>query len=112
MSLCFIETAVFTRRVSALGLEDDLRRLQLDLVKDPLAGDTDAGTGGLRKVRMADGVRRKGKRGGSRVHYLYLAKHDVVYLLFVYTKDESAALTATQKRELKKISEAIRAEWL
>ena len=27
--LCFVETTVFTKRISALGLEDSLRRLQL-----------------------------------------------------------------------------------
>jgi hypothetical protein len=63
--LTFIETTVFTRRVTALGLEDSLQLLQLELLADPEAGDVEPGTGGLRKIRMRDPGRGKGKRGGA-----------------------------------------------
>src|SRR5437667_10691403 len=59
----FVETSVFTKRLARLGLEDALRGLQLELLENPTAGDLDPGTGGLRKVRMADPTRGKGKRG-------------------------------------------------
>lgn len=111
MILYFIETRVFTKRISALGLEENLRELQNALVDDPDAGDVDAGTGGLRKVRMRDRRRSKGKRSGARVHYLYLEAHSVVYLLFVYGKNERTTLTAWEKKELKAVVEAIRSEW-
>lgn len=111
MILCFIETRRFTKRITALGLEENLRELQDTLAKDPLAGDMDAGTGGLRKVRMRDRRRTKGKRSGARVHYLYLEAHSVVYLLFVYGKNERATLTAREKKELKALVDAIRSEW-
>lgn len=97
--------------MTALGLEAALRALQDDLLKNPLIGDTDAGTGGLRKVRMPDPTRRKGKRGGARVHYLYLAAHDVIYLLFVYGKDDQETLSAEQKRQLKAVADAIKDAW-
>ena len=111
MSLYFVESTVFTRRVTSLGLESALRALQDELLKDPLVGDTDAGTGGLRKVRMPDPSRRKGKRGGARVHYLYLAAHDVIYLLFVHGKDDQETLSAAQKKNLKAMADAIKAAW-
>lgn len=76
MGLEFVEAKVFTKRVAALGLENQLRELQLDLVANPEAGTVDPGTGGLRKVRMADPARGKGKRGGARVHYLLLTHKD------------------------------------
>ena len=60
-------------------------------------GDLDAGTGGLRKVRVPDPSRSKGKRSGARVHYLHLADSAVVYRLYVYSKDELATLSAAQK---------------
>ena len=41
--LTFIETTVFTRRVTALGLEDSLQLLQLELLADPEAGDVEPG---------------------------------------------------------------------
>lgn len=68
----FVETSAFTWRVVSLDLEGSLRSLQLELAANPLKGKLDPGTGGLRKVRMADPGRGKGKRGGARVHYLWL----------------------------------------
>lgn len=70
----FVETSLFTRLVEQHGLEASLRDLQLALVQNPDAGDVDPGTGGLRKVRMPDPVRNKGKRGGARVHFLWLPR--------------------------------------
>ena len=70
--MVFVETSVFTKRIVRLGLDDALRGLQLELLENPTAGDLDPGTGGLRKVRMPDPTRGKGKRGGGRVHYLWL----------------------------------------
>ena len=101
--LTFIETTAFTKRLSALGLKGSLRDLQLALLDDPDAGDVEPGTGGLRKVRLADPTRGKGKRGGARVHYLWLAHKSVIYLLYVYSKDEASTLTAEQKRHLRAI---------
>ena len=52
-----------------------------------------------------------GKRGGARVHYLYLPRHDVIYLLYVYVKREADSLRADQKRALKGMAAALAAEW-
>lgn len=111
MRLLFVETGVFTRRIQALGLESELRGLQGLLVQTPDAGALDPGTGGLRKVRMGDSARGIGKRGGARVHYLWLPEHSVVYLMFVYTKGELDTLKPDQKRPLRAAVEAIKAEW-
>ncbi len=111
MILIFVETTIFTRRVQHLGLESGLQELQVQLCANPLRGDLDPGTGGLRKLRVADASRGKGKRGGARVHYLYLPDNSVVYLLFVYGKDDVAKLSASQKQQLKRLANAIRAEW-
>ena len=61
--LTFVETTAFTKRLAALGLEESLRELQLALLENPEAGDVEPGTGGLRKVRLGDPTRGKGKRG-------------------------------------------------
>lgn len=76
------------------------------------AGDLDPGTGGLRKVRMADPTRGKGKRGGARVHYLWLPNRDMIYLLFAYSKDEDSTLSEQQKRALRAVVEGIKKERL
>ena len=106
--LTFVETTVFTKRVTALGVEESLRLLQHELLLNPEAGDVEPGTGGLRKIRMGDPGRGKGKRGGARVHYLWLKHRDRIYLIFVYGKNESATLTAEQKRQLQQIANQIR----
>jgi hypothetical protein len=108
--MVFVETDVFSRRIARLGLETALRDLQLALQQHPEAGDLDPGTGGLRKVRMPDPDRHKGKRGGARVHYLWVPHHQLVYLVFVYAKGEVETLTEEQKRRLRMIVGAIRTE--
>lgn len=70
----------------------------------------DPGTGGLRKVRIADPRRGKGKRGGARVHYLFLAHQSLFYMLFVYGKDEADKLTSEQKKTLRATVLAIKRE--
>jgi hypothetical protein len=106
--LTFVETDLFTKRVIALGLEESLRMLQEELLANPEAGDVEPGTGGLRKIRVRDPARGKGKRGGARVHYLWLKHRDLIYLIFVYGKNESEKLTAGQKRQLQQIATQIR----
>jgi hypothetical protein len=108
--LIFVETGVFTKRVARLGLEEALRELQKELLQNPLGGDLDPGTGGLRKVRIPDPGRGKGKRGGARVHYLWLPHVERIYLLFVYSKDEGDTLSHEQKKALKSVVEAIKGE--
>ena len=49
MNLWFVETLVFTRHTERLGLEADLRRLQQELLENPLAGDLDSGRAGCGK---------------------------------------------------------------
>jgi mRNA-degrading endonuclease RelE of RelBE toxin-antitoxin system len=106
----FVETALFTSRIGRLGLEDAIRDLQLTINANPTVGAVDAGTGGLRKVRMADPGRGKGKRGGARVHYLLVPQRQRVYLVIVYSKDEDDVLSPAQKRRLRPLVEALKQE--
>ena len=108
MHVTFVEAKVFTDRVTRMGLEETVRALQSELLMAPEAGDLDPGTGGLRKIRMADPRRGKGKRSGSRVHYLWLPRVRRIYLLFVYGKDEASTLTRSQKQALTAMSRAIK----
>jgi hypothetical protein len=110
VKLVFVETAVFSRRIQRLGLEEDLRELQLALLENPRAGRLDPGTGGLRKVRMSAASRSKGKSGGARVHYLYLPHVGRIYLIFIYSKNEDPTLSPDQKRELSGVVASIKTE--
>jgi hypothetical protein len=83
---------------------DDLgyRRLQKALLDNPEISDVMAATGGFRKLRWQDPRRGKGKRGGLRVIYYYMAADRQIRFFTIYDKDELADLSADKKRALKK----------
>ena len=71
----FKEVPAFTEKWQALGLNDeDLRILENILLKNPKAGDTISGTGGLRKIRIP--MEDTGKRSGGRVIYIDIEIRD------------------------------------
>lgn len=101
----FFETSVFTRRVTALLMDDEYAALQQVLVENPKAGDLIPGSGGLRKLRW--GLEGRGKRGGARVIYYHMVSRDQFYMLLIYGKNEQDDLSADQLRVLKRAVEAI-----
>jgi hypothetical protein len=105
MRKTFIELAEFTAWVRSYLTDDSLDAIQRELLSDPQRGDVIPGCGGLRKLRVADPRRGKGKRGGARVIYLHVVEADVIYLMDIYGKDEREDLTADQKRILKGLAE-------
>jgi hypothetical protein len=97
----FIESSVFSRRLPEYLGDDDYRQLQSELAANPEMGDLMPGTGGFRKMRWADARRGKGRRGGLRLIYYYFAFDQQIWLMTLYSKDEAADLTATEKKALK-----------
>ena len=69
-----------------------------------------AGTGGVRKMRMENTGRRKGKRGGFRVLYLDLPEHEETFLITFYGKDEADDLSPEGKRLISQIVTSIKDE--
>ena len=108
MKKSFIGFAEFTEWVRSYLADEDLAVLQRELLADPQKGDVIPGCGGLRKLRLADPRRGKGKRGGARVIYLHVAEADIVYLMDIYGKDEQDDLTSDQKKILKRLAEGIK----
>jgi hypothetical protein len=106
MKKTFIETPEFTEWVKEYLPDEHLAYLQQDLLHDPEAGSVMPGCGGLRKLRLADPKRGKGKRGGVRVIYLHVAEAGVIYLMDIYGKNEQEDLTADQKKILKRLADA------
>lgn len=99
--LTFVETHVFTRRVTALLPDVQYRALQWTLGIAPDLGAVIPGTGGLRKVRWGrDG---RGKRGGLRIIYYWHKPAGVIYLLLVFEKTRRADLTADERRALARL---------
>ncbi len=98
MDALFIELPAFQKHRNDY-LDDELfRSFQLELLKNPEAGDLLEGTGGLRKVRFSDQRRGKGKRSGLRVIYYWWSGFDQFWLFTVYSKNEQDDLTPAQKK--------------
>ena len=103
--MLFIETSTFTKQLSRHLDDDSYAALQAFLSVHPEAGDVIRGSGGIRKIRWA--MPGRGKRGGSRVIYYWLAEQDHIYLLTVYAKGVKDDLTATERDAWRKAVEAI-----
>ncbi len=97
----FIETPVFTRRITKIFNDDQYRSTQLALALRPEQGVVIQGSGGLRKLRWLAG--RRGKRGGVRLIYYWDKTTETILMLFVYTKQEQGDLTPDQVRMLGRI---------
>ena len=105
----FIETPSFTKRWFALGFnEDDLAELQQYLIKNPDAGDTMVGTGGLKKIRYA--FEGRGKSGSARVCYVDFASFEKNYLIQVFSKDEKSNLSDAEKKAVKNLVQTLKKE--
>ena len=104
----FIETPKFTDIITKLLKDDQYKELQEYLIKNPKAGATIPGTGGLRKLRWSlDG---RGKRGGIRTLYYYADIHSVFFMIYAYPKNVTDNITQKQAKELRGLIEIIKKE--
>ncbi len=105
----FIEVPLFSKRWKEIGLGDEeLRILQIMLLKDPQSGPIMEGTGGIRKVRFP--LENKGKSGSVRVCYTDFEEYEVIYLITAFTKDEQDNLTKEERNVLKKLVKSLKEE--
>lgn len=96
----------FEKQWNKMGLtDDDLRRLQYELLADPQKGDVMQGTGGLRKLRFA--FEHRGKSGSSRVVYVDFAFYEKIFLISAYPKNEKDNLTQAERNNIKKMIELL-----
>ncbi|MBR2401533.1 MAG: type II toxin-antitoxin system RelE/ParE family toxin [Lachnospiraceae bacterium] len=105
----FKEAPMFTKKWQSLGLTDeDLRRLENVLLKDPKFGDVIQGTGGIRKIRIPlDNI---GKRSGARVIYVDVEIKETIYFINVYAKNEKDNLTEDEKKAFREVAKMLKGE--
>lgn len=109
MTRTFIEVPLFSKRWKEIGLgEDELRALQIMLLKDPVSGPIMEGTGGIRKVRFP--LQNRGKSGSVLVCYTDFAEYEVIYLITAFQKKSQENLTEEEKKILKKLVKSLREE--
>lgn len=105
----FVYTEPFRKCWKAMGLsEDDLKKLEEILLENPQLGDVIEGTGGARKMRIQ--IENRGKSGGSRVIYVDVFEKEKLYFLLAYPKNVQDNLTPDQKKQVRKLVEAIKKE--
>ena len=59
------------------------------------------GLGGVRRARLSNPSRGKGKRGGFRYLYLYLEKRQHIHLLLLLDKNEQEDASEDQRRQIR-----------
>lgn len=101
MKAVFVELPAFERQRERYLDDDHFQDLQQALMSDPEAGDMIPGAGGLRKLRLGDPRRGKGKRGGLRVIYYWWNGGSEFWLFTLYDKDEMNDLTEKERQILK-----------
>ncbi len=84
------------------GMNDnDLRRLQEELLFNPEKGDVMQGIGGLRKLRFA--FEGQGKSGSVRVCYVDFVIYESIYLITAYPKSEKENLSKSERNSIAKM---------
>ena len=109
MKLTFIELPPFERYRKEHISDEAYRLFQNELLDNPEKGDVIQGTGGLRKIRLADHSRHKGKLGGARAIYHYFVNGNQIWLFAAYGKGEKEDLNETEKRTFKVVLENLKA---
>ena len=99
--------------------EDDLSRLENEILAEPRKGDEIRGSGGFRKLRLSREGSGQGKSGSDRVLYLYIQVHATVLLVGVFGKNEKADISKADANGLARIAVGLKAwakarheEWL
>lgn len=106
MTRTFVELPIFRSRWKDMGLDDDdLKRLQEELLADPKVGAVMRGTGGVRKMRFA--FEQKGKSGSVRVIYVDFEVYEKIFLITAYPKNEKDNLTDSERNEIKQMIHAL-----
>ena len=109
MTRIFVELPSLRAEWKSMGLtEEDLLRLEEELLENPAAGKVMQGTGGVRKMRFA--FEHRGKSGSLRVIYIDFVLREKLYLLTAYPKNEKDNLTKAERNELKILVQALERE--
>lgn len=106
MNRKFVVIPSFMIKWKNMGLtEEDMRRLENELLEDPKVGAVMKGTGGVRKMRFS--FENTGKSGAVRVIYVDFEVQGQIFLLDTYAKDKKENLTKGERNDIKKVVKLI-----
>ena len=96
----FVQSPQFTRAWNEyINDDEELRKIEIDLMKGPKRYPVIPGTGSLRKMRWKLGD--KGKRSGIRICYVDYDEYAITYLMLLYAKNEKEDLTKEEAKQIK-----------
>lgn len=102
----FVMLPEFEKRWKQMNLNDnDLKRLQSELLFNSQKNPVMKGTGGLRKIRFA--FENTGKSGSARVVYVDFVIYNTIYLISAYPKNEKDNLSNAERNAIKNIIEKL-----
>src|ERR1700722_5703968 len=101
--LNFVCIEPFHRLWEKSGLtEDDMIRLENEILAGPRKGDEIRGAGGFSKIRFSREGANKGKSGSYRVIYLYVQAYATVFLILVFGKADKENISKADANALAK----------
>lgn len=104
MQRLFVYTMSFERELKQQPNAEAVQLAVEDaILSNPAVGATIAATGGVRKFRLPDPKRGKGKRGGLRIIYLDLPAQEVTYLIAMFDKNTTENLTEEDKSAIRNL---------
>jgi hypothetical protein len=95
--MIFIESKIFTKRVTKLVAEDEYKDMQKAILLDLKSGDEILKKTYKRRFK----ARGHGARGGCRVIYWHSSDEIRVLMLFVFAKNEKDNITHEELKDLK-----------
>lgn len=101
-----VSLTAYESQVSALLGEEERTAMEFFIASAPEAHPVIRGTGGFRKARWSR--RGKGKSGGLRVIYFFLAKPGRIYMAAIYAKSRRETLSAADQNLLAKFAAEIK----
>ena len=101
-------TRIYQKRCRKLFSDSEQQKAEEEILSDPNAWPVIPASGGVRKARAS--LSGRGKRGGARVIYFWLDRHEEVYLLTAYTKNDKEDLSAAELKEWNQFATSIRRE--
>lgn len=108
MKLAFVELPFFEKYRAEYLSDDEYRALQNELLDNPEKGDLIQGSNGLRKIRVANSKRNKGKRGGARAIYYYYINNQTIYFFTIYGKETKDDLKPEELKVLAQLADSIK----
>ena len=104
----FVWLPAFEESAEGLFGDAERRALEMELLETPTKGPVIAGTGGVRKIRVA--LPGRGKRGAARVIYYFRGARERIYMIAVYAKGKRLALTPEDRAVIRKLVQELKRE--